>query len=214
MTDPESPRAFLGIPPPPTGIHDLHVSMGAISVFIDTSVYFQTTYRRVLAACVLAGDLVVFWSPEIRAEIARVTERLTSAAIERRDRHRPADEREPAIRLALARVQRDLDAQIAAMAPYFESISKSVSADASDVGGVADPDDRLHILAARAAGALYFLTLDDRHLPHGAVFAGVQCWHPDTFLTLFFRQNPDAYSRARRFINQLPDAVSLRLLPR
>ena len=76
-----------------------------------------------------------------------------------------------------------------------------------------DPDDRLHIRSARAAGANYFLTLDNRHLPHGAIYGGVACWHPDTFLTLFYQQNPAAYDRAKRAIKDLPDALRMRLLP-
>jgi hypothetical protein len=79
-----------------------------------------------------------------------------------------------------------------------------------DVGCVADPDDRPHMLAAHAAGVPYLLTLDERHLPHGMIVAGVQCWHPDTFLTLFYQQNPNAYRRTRQRITTLPSALTIR----
>jgi hypothetical protein len=52
------------------------------------------------------------------------------------------------------------------------------------------------------------LTFDNCHLPHGATFAGVQCWHPDTFLTLYCHQNPDARTRARRSIACAASRVS------
>lgn len=69
------------------------------------------------------------------------------------------------------------------------------------VKAVPDAADWVLIQTALGNNATVLLTLDQRHLPHGAIIAGVECWHPDTFLTLFYQQNPDAYRRIRRFVS-------------
>jgi predicted nucleic acid-binding protein len=214
MTDPEPPRAFSGTPLPPPGSHDLGLRASSpLKVFIDTNVFFQWIYRAPLAASAREGDLLVFWSPAIQAEITRVSERETTAAATRRAQILPPEERQPAIDATLAHVNAELRAQFAALEPFFQVVATPVMADAIDLTDLSDPDDRHHILAARAAGAPFFLTLDQLHLPYGSIFAGVQCWHPDTFLTLFYQQNPDAYTRARRSIGRLPAALTRRILP-
>jgi predicted nucleic acid-binding protein len=214
MTQPGPPRAFPGTPPPPPGTHDLRLlASSSLRVFIDTNVYFHWSYRAPLAAGAREGDLAVFWSAEIQAEITRVSEREMMAAATRRAQSLPSAERQRAIDATLACVTAERSAQFAALEPFFRVVAGSAMDDAIELNGLSDPDDRPHILAARTAGAPFLLTLDHLHLPHGAIFAGVQCWHPDTFLTLFYQQNPHAYARARRAIKKLPALLGRRILP-
>jgi hypothetical protein len=214
MTEPQPPRAFSGTPTPPPGDHDLRLTGASpLRVFVDTSVYFHKSYQLALAASVLAGDLAVFWSDEIQAEISRVVERAAATAEERRVAYLPDNERAAGVAVALARIRLRINSGIELLRRYFD-VAPAIPVDAAaELTDVVDADDRLHVLAARAAEALYLLTLDGRYLPHGAVFVGVQCWHPDTFLTLFYRQNPDAYLRARQSIELLPEGVAQGLMP-
>lgn len=105
-----------------------------------------------------------------------------------------------------------LDAQLTELERFFR-FSPRAAIDDAILADVADSADRSVLHAALAGRASYLLTLDQRHLPHGTVFGGVQCWPPDTFLTLFYQQNPDAYVRVRRGITLLSDAITRRLLP-
>jgi predicted nucleic acid-binding protein len=137
----------------------------AIRVFVDTSTFFQTSYRRALAASAGLGDLAVYWSAAIQAEIARVAERLVVAKTTRSVRHLPPVDQLAAIAPALERTRRDLDDLVAITGRYFRLAPLISVGEATELTDVLDPDDRLHVLAARSVGAPYLLTLDDRHLP-------------------------------------------------
>jgi predicted nucleic acid-binding protein len=214
VTSPGIPRANPGSPPLPPGRHDLRIGAGRpVVVLVDTNVVFQFSFRKPLAASAKAGDLVVYWSAAAEAELARVARREIAQAIERRLSVEESGARARAVAEALATLGADLDAQLAALREYFRPAPAVSLEETTTLTEIDDPDDRLHVLAARASGAAYLLTLDERHLPHGAIYAGVQCWHPDSFLTLFYQQNPDAYERAIQLIEELPDALALRLLP-
>src|SRR5690242_1901099 len=106
MTEPAPPRAFSGTPPPPPGHHDLRI-VGTVvpKVFLDTSAYFQATYRNALAASAGVGDLAVYWSSGIRAEIVHVAERMVLAETARRLQHLLPDDRAASIEAALERVR-------------------------------------------------------------------------------------------------------------
>jgi predicted nucleic acid-binding protein len=158
------------------------------------------------------GDLVVFWSREIQEEIRGVARREAVAAAMRPFGSRVTDELSSAIEAALERIDLLVDDQMDMLSRYFHLAPTALNSAALALEDVSDPDDRLHIRSAHAAGANYLLTLDNRHLLHGAIYAGVACWHPDTFLTLFFQQNPAAYTRTVRALKRLPSALATRLL--
>ena len=105
-----------------------------------------------------------------------------------------------------------VDAQLTDLERFFR-FAPQAAVDDAILAEVADAADRAVLRAALAGGASYLLTLDQRHLPHGTIFGGVQCWHPDTFLTLFYQQNPDTYVWVRREIPLLSGAINQRLLP-
>jgi hypothetical protein len=143
-----------------------------------------------------------------------VAERVALAAAQRQPLHLAPAGRFAFIQAASDRMRGEADSLISAVGPILRLATVETASVALDVSGVADPDDRPHILAAHAAGVPYLLTLDQRHLPRGTIVGGVQCWHPDTFLTLFYQQNPDAYRRTRQRITKLPSALPIRLQPR
>ena len=205
MTESGPPRAFSGTPTPPLGEHDLRLADIPIGVFVDTSTLFQITYRLELAASAQAGDLAVYWSIRIQDEVARVAERTTKIAVARRARGLPPERRFAEVEAALDRMQADVRALVTAMEQFFRLASVETEDHRNEVGALSGPDDRVHILSAQAANVPYLLTLDQRHLPHGILVGRVQCWHPDTFLTLFYQQNRDAYDRAKQAIKKLPD---------
>jgi predicted nucleic acid-binding protein len=208
------PRARPGSPPPPPGTTDLDGPSGqTLRVVADTNALLRRDYRLPLAASAEAGDLEVCWSAWIRDEIRQVVWRSAMEQLDRRVRAgiRP-EERFPIMREAIESATDRLDLQIAFLEARFRT-GPDVSVPDDALPDVKDADDRPVIELARSVGAPYLLTLDERHLPHGAVIGGVQCWHPDTFLTLFYTQRPDAYLRAIAIIRTLPEAVTSRILP-
>jgi len=56
-----------------------------------------------------------------------------------------------------------------------------------------DENDRPILAGAVATEAAFLLSRDKEAFPHGRNFGGVAFWHPDTFLTTLFEDNPDAY---------------------
>jgi predicted nucleic acid-binding protein len=86
--------------------------------------------------------------------------------------------------------------------------------DEMPIDRVVDPGDwhLVHIAQRATAGVL--LSLDQRHLPHGLAVGGVQCWHPNTFLTLLFQQNPELYQNAVQLVRDYPSARGRGLLSR
>lgn len=117
------------------------------------------------------------------------------------------------LRRRFDRIASDLEEQLFELERSFRYADGEAAVDPALLAAVADPNDRPVRRAALAAGAPYLLSLDRRHLPHGTTFHGVRCWHPDTFLTLFYEQNPDAYRRAVDLVRETPTTVRRRLLP-
>lgn len=179
---------------------------------IDTNVVFHGEYCQPLAASAELGDLAVYWSPTIQREIAKVTYREHVLAALRATPHRRLDDPQ-ALRRMFDSVASVLDAQLTDLEHVFRFVSGRVSVDQATLLAVADEADRPVLEAALATEASYLLSLDQHHFPHGAIVAGVQCWHPDTFLTLFYQQNPGAYERVVIRLPSLPATIKRRLLP-
>lgn len=173
MTESEPPRAFSGTPDPPSGTHDLQIVGSPIKVFTDANTFYQSAYRTPLLASALEGDLIVYWSVQVQEEVARVAERVALAAAQRQSLHLAPEERFAFIQAASDRMRGEADSLISAVGPILRLATVESASIALDVSGVADPDDRPHILAAHAAGVGYLLTLDQRHLPHGTIVGGV-----------------------------------------
>jgi hypothetical protein len=179
----------------------------------DTNALLRREYRLPLAASAESRDLEVCWSAGIRDEIRGVVWRAAMEHLDRQVRAgvRP-EERFPVLREAIESATDRLDLQLTFLdARFLSGLTVSVAGD--ELAEVRDVDDRSIVQFARSVGAPYLLTLDQRHLPHGSVIAGVQCWHPDTFLTLFYTQRPDAYLRAIAIIRMIPESISSRILP-
>jgi hypothetical protein len=122
------------------------------------------------------------------------------------------EERWPVMREAIQSATDRLDGQLANLDSRFVSGTSATVPEGALIE-VKDADDRPIVEFARSVRAMILLTLDQRHLPHGVVIGGVQCRHPDTFLTLFYSQRLDAYERAIFIIRTLPDHVASRILP-
>jgi hypothetical protein len=179
----------------------------------DTNALLRREFRLPLAASAEAGDLEVCWSAVIRDEIRSVVWRSAMEHLDRQVRAgvRP-EERFPVLREAIESATDRLDLQLAYLdARFLSGLAVSVAGD--ELAEVRDADDRPIVQFARSVGEPYLLTLDQQHLSHGSVIAGVQCWHPDTFLTLFYTQRPDAYLRAIALVRTIPESISGRILP-
>lgn len=210
MTDPPpGPTARAATPPPPPGDHDLTPRGGEpVHVAVDTNTILDGYYREPLRASAVAGDLVVSWSPSIVRELVKVVYREgTMSALA------GGAPSSAALRLLFNRIAFELEDQLFELEHSFRFAVGEATVEPTLLDAVTDPDDRPILRAALAAGVSYPLSLDRRHLPHGTVFHGVRCWHPDTFLTLFYEQNPDAYDRAIDLVRETPASVRRRLLP-
>jgi predicted nucleic acid-binding protein len=209
------PVAGRGSPPPPPGRYDLRSRPDSpVTVVIDTGVLFDGNTRLPLVASARGGHLVVYWSPSIQREMAKVAYR---AAILAAFRTASPELAEGEIRALLwqvfDRIAADIERQCAELDLWFKSASELTTVDEALLRDVPDIADRPVLRTALAARAPYLLSLDQRHFPHGTVYHGVQCWHPDAFLTLFYQQNPAAYEYAARSVNGLPESIKRRLLP-
>lgn len=195
-------------------MHDLAARPGhPIQVVADTNTLLRGEYRSPLVASASAGDLVVAWSGWIRDEIRAVAWRTAMDDLARRVRAGVApEERFPVMREAIEAATDRLDERIEELDLRFRSVPDAPQI-ASGLLEVPDVDDRPLVAVAKRAGAIFLLSLDQRHLPHGATIAGVQCWHPDTFLPVFYTQNPDAYLRAIELIRTFPETITRRILP-
>lgn len=213
IRSPRPPVARPASPLPPPGRHDLSANGDApVRVAVDTNVVFHGEYCQPLAVSAELGDLEVYWSPMIQREIAKVTYREHVLAALRASSRRRLDSA-PALRQLFDAVAVALDGQMTDLERTFRFAPTDVAVDEATLLAVADTADRPILRAALAAGASYLLSLDEHHFPHGTIVAGVRCWHPDTFLTLFYRQNPGAYVRASRGVTLLSGAITRRLLP-
>jgi predicted nucleic acid-binding protein len=177
---------------------------------VDTNVLFMR-YVEPLVASAEAGDLAVYWSGTIVREFCKVAHRALLADALVGDIEALSDRR--ALTALISRVVAETHGLIEQRLRLLDLTFRWSPDTDAPVGfeDVSDPSDRPLFRAAHAAGADTLLTLDRRHLPHGRVLSGVLCWHPDTFLSLLYRQDPAAYERARRGIRRRPE---LRNLPR
>lgn len=206
------PRLLPGSPPPPGDPVRTAGADGLLGIVIDTSVFLSITYLRPLLVSASVGDLAVYWSPPIQREIAKVVVREVILRVLRDASGSSPADAIPAVRRAVNSVSVALEDQLAEAERVFRLVTDLSSIRDADVEVIADPADRMVLRTALASGAQYILSLDNRHLPHGTVFHGVECWHPDTYLTTFYQQNPEAYRRATRGARTLPAAIR-RLLP-
>jgi len=209
------PVAGRASPLPPPGGHKLTGSPGVpTAVAIDTGVLLDSNARLPLAASARGGHLTVYWSPTIQRESAKVVYRST---VLETLRTAPAWRRSGNVRAVLrrtiGRVAADIEDQLAELERWLTFAPALAIIDETLLQVVSDIADRPILRSALAAGAPFLLSLDQRHFPHGTVYHGLQGWHPDTFLTLFYQQNPTAYEYAARSVNDLPEAIKRRLLP-
>jgi predicted nucleic acid-binding protein len=206
------PTARSGSPPPPPGAHDLVLRTGrTLGVVIDTSAYLQVDLLRPLLVCAARGFLRVAWSTSIQREIEKVVYREGVARLVR-DQRLEQTALATLVRAEIDRLAAELEQQFRVVERSFVLVSTIESVDSALLTAVIDPADRPVLATAIAAGAHILLSLDQRHLPHGTVFQGVECWHPDTFLTLFFQQNPDVYDQVSQVVSSVRPTIR-RLLP-
>jgi predicted nucleic acid-binding protein len=183
-----------------------------LTVVIDTSTYLQVDLLRPILSCALLGVLRVVWSPAIQREIANVVYR---ERIARFIRDRPSAESATLARDARAEFDRmaiEIETQFLAAERVFSFAPAPHQVAPALLSAVLDPGDRPVLAAALASGAAIILSNDQRHLRHGSDFHGVECWHPDTFLTVLFQQNPQAYRQVTQAIDSIKSTIQ-RLLP-
>lgn len=203
------PVARVSSPPPPLGDHDLTSTPGQRpAVAVDTNTLLDGNYRLPLAASARGGDLVVYRSPSIVRECVKVIYRETM-----RTALRGIDSRRVELRPLFDRTAADLESQLFDLEAIFRYPAGLHDIDQSALASVSDPTDRHVLRTALAAQAPFLLSLDRRQFPHGSLLQGVRCWHPDSFLTLFYQQNPASYARARQRLDALPTSIRRRLLP-
>ena len=185
-----------------------------MAVVADTNTLLDWYYRAPLFASATAGDLAVHSSSVIARQMAKVVYRANVLAAIRSPRSGDLGRSiEAILREVFDRIAEGLDDQLSGLERTFRSVTNLDAVEDPLLDVLADAGDRLVLRTALAAGVPYLLSLDQRHLPHGAVFHGVQCWHPDSFLTLFYQQNPDAYERAVSRVQSAPASIRRRLLP-
>jgi hypothetical protein len=165
-----------------------------------------------LLASATVGDVAVLWSPPLQREIAKVVYREGVLRLLRETKASSPGGAVPEVRLAFNSLGEQIEAQLAQVERAFRLVPDVSGIEQSLVEAIKDPADRMALRTALIGGARHILSLDERHLPHDVVFHGVRCWHPDTFLTIFYQQNPDANRRASAGVRMLPAAVR-RLLP-
>lgn len=198
-------------PSPPPGRHDLSSPSGApVAVTIDTGVLFDGNARLPLVASAQGGHLAVYWSPPIQREFAKVAFRGAVLAALRAEPF--SESSRTLIWRTFDRTAEAIETQCAELERWFTFASGLATVDETLLDVLSDAADRPILRTALAAQTTFLLSLDQRHFPHGTIFHGVQCWHPDTFLTLFYQQNPAAYAFAAKSVNDLPAAIKQRLL--
>lgn len=145
------------------------------------------------------GDLAVFWSVATLREVSKVVCR--HAAL--KTLHGQQSQEIPlgrALRIAIDGAAERLERRVSEVEHIVQYVIPASTLSNDLFASVPDPSDTVLLQTALDSEAYVLLTLDQRHLPHGAVIAGIQCWHPDAFLTLFYQQNPHAYRRVVQFV--------------
>lgn len=214
MSDVPIVRASHGTPPPPAGIHDLRANHeNPFAVAIDANVFLQKRSLLPLLGSAQQGGIRVVWSPSVMREVCEVVYRSgIDGAVQNTKSTNGLDLRRR-LRSEFSIRAEHLESQIRDAERTLRYISVNVS-DEIPVDTVRDPNDWHLVHLSKRAKARILLSLDQRHLPHGLVVDGVQCWHPDTFLTLFFQQNPEVYQSAVQFVRKYPSALRTGLLSR
>jgi hypothetical protein len=179
-------------------------------VFVDTSAAFERNYRQPLIILARLELLRVHWSPYVAGEIARVATR--EAALFTVRRLTAGQAAEPRVTEAIQEVRRNIDSVVALLerswsSPLPERLRDSMVMIA-DVP-VPDENDRPILAGASAVDAAFLLSKDKETFPHGGTFDKLAFWHPDTFLTALFEDNPDAYATVIDELRLLPSDGSL-----
>lgn len=216
MTDaPLGPAARRTTPAPPSGDHDLTIITDVPSaVVVDTNTLLDGSYLAPLSVSARYRDLAVFWSSAIARQMVKVVYRgNVLAALRRPTADDAGRSMASTLRAVFDRIAEGLDDQLAELERTFRSATNLDAVEEALLDVLSDVGDRPVLRTALAAEAPYLLSLDQRHFPHGAVFYGVQCWHPDSFLTLFYQQNPAAHERAADGVRRVPASIRRRLLP-
>src|SRR5258706_6596210 len=168
-------------------------------VFIDSNVVYGTDCRLPLLLLAGADLLQVYWSPYVAAEVARVSTREQAFAVASNDVRVLKDE--------LERRRREIDRVIADHERHWLSPSPvALRAIYSTLppNAVPDPNDVPILAGALATRASFLLTTNNKDFPHGRAYQNVAFWHPDTFLTAYFEQDPEAYVFVR---DEMPTAL-------
>lgn len=176
-------------------------------VFVDTSAVLRA-YRFPLLILARWHRLHIFWSPYVAAEVARVATREQMIQSIRGGRASQAqleydlEARRHVIDEAIERHEAAWDSPVAtAMSQQYVR---------GRVPRLADRKDQAVLTASLAVDARYLLSTDQPSFKHLTRFGSVVCWHPDTFLTAFFRGDRAAYVAVCQELETLSQA---KLLP-
>ena len=158
-------------------------------VFVDTSTVLSA-HRFPLLILARWRRLHIFWSPYVVAEVARVATREQAIQSVKRGSTRTElaadlEARRHVIDEAIEHHEAAWDSPAAtAMARQYVS---------GRVPRLADRKDQAVLTAGLAVDAHYLLSTDRPSFGHLKRFESLVCWHPDTFLTAFFRRDREAY---------------------
>lgn len=168
-------------------------------VFIDSNVVYGTDCRLPLLLLAGAALLQVHWSPYVAAEVARVSTREQALAAASTDIRTLGEE--------LERRRHEIDRVISDHERYWHSPSPTDfrAAYATLPPNTAPDLNDIPVLAgALATRASFVLTTNQKDMPHGRVYENVVFWYPDTFLTAYFEEDPEAYVFVR---DEMPMAL-------
>lgn len=177
-------------------------------LFVDTNVIYGTDCRLPLLLLGAVGLLAVHWSPYVAAEVARVATREQALATARSD----ADTIGP----ELQRRRHEIDRVIRDHEIYWASPLPAALRDAYELippGTVDDEKDVPILAAAMATQSTFLLSTNERDFPNGGAYQHVAFWHPDTFLTAYFEDHPDAYVFVREEMQEAIKKFGAQLRP-
>jgi len=191
------PRLSAGSPAVPTGRAR---PLRSDRVFVDSNVIYGTDCRLPLLLLAAADLLHVHWSPYVAAEIARVATREQALTVVSANPAALTDE--------LERRRREIDRVIGDHERHWHSPAPAELRAAYATlppDAVPDPDDLPILSGAIATRSSFLVTTNTRDFPHGRVYQTVVFWHPDTFLTAYFEDDPEAYVLVR---DEMPRALA------
>lgn len=158
-----------------------------------------TADRAALQVCAEMGDLIVWWSPYVAAEIARVATRAHVVyALGQPVSARSAE----AAAIEMESVRTTIDAAIHALEQCWSVPTPAAMQNAAAHVSEAVPDatDSPVLAGAIATGARFLLSRDEAAFPHGGGYGRLAFWHPDTFLTTLFLSEDAVYARVRLLV--------------